>query len=54
MGLAYGATQDASAPAPRRITYLIDPEGKIRESWGTGAKIDTKVHPEEVLNQIPS
>jgi peroxiredoxin len=36
------------------MTYLIDPEGKVRESWGTSSKIDVKVHPEEVLRQIPA
>jgi peroxiredoxin len=54
VGLAYGATESASAPAPRRMTYLIDPGGQIRASWGTSSKIDVKVHAEEVLSAIPA
>jgi peroxiredoxin Q/BCP len=53
IGLAYGACDDAKAPAARRISYLIDPEGTVRQSWGTTSKLDVKTHPTEVLSHIP-
>jgi peroxiredoxin Q/BCP len=50
VGLAYGAADDTQAPAARRISYLIDPAGKIHTVW---PKVDTKVHHDEVIAQIP-
>ena len=34
MGVAYGAAGDAGASHPARISYLIDPEGKIAKVYG--------------------
>jgi len=53
LGLAYGACDDAAAGFARRISYLIDPDGKVKQSWGTTAKLDVNKHAEEVLREIP-
>ena len=49
MGLAYGAAGDAGASHPARISYLIDPEGKIAKVYG---KVVPAEHPDEVLRDI--
>jgi thioredoxin-dependent peroxiredoxin len=49
LGLAYGACEAADAPAPRRITYLIDADGKIASVW---RKVDVKTHADDVLTAI--
>src|SRR5262245_48916100 len=54
VGLAYGACETPSQATAKRISYLIDPEGKIVQSWGTTSKLDTKAHAEEVLREIPA
>ena len=36
---------------PKRLTFLIDPEGKVRKVYDV---TDTAAHPEEVLNDIRS
>jgi len=35
VGLAYGACDSASDAYPRRITYVIDPEGRIEQAIDT-------------------
>ena len=49
MSIAYGAVESVDAPYPKRISYLIKPDGKI-------AKVYTQVtpaeHPDEVLAAI--
>ena len=49
MGLAYGAAGDAEASHPARISYLIDPEGKIAKVYG---KVAPATHPDEVLRDL--
>ena len=49
MGLAYGAAGDASASTPARISYLIDPEGKVAKVYG---KVVPDDHPGEVLREL--
>jgi peroxiredoxin Q/BCP len=49
LGVAYGAADDESAGAPRRISYLIGPDGKIRKAY---PKVNAAAHPEEVLKDI--
>jgi peroxiredoxin len=39
----------ASAPAARRISYLIGPDGKIRKAY---PKVNAAAHPEEVLKDL--
>ena len=49
MGFAYGAADDASASHPARISYLIDPEGKVAKVYG---KVVPGDHPDEVLRDL--
>jgi peroxiredoxin Q/BCP len=49
VGVAYGAADDASARSPRRISYLIGPEGKIRRAY---PKVNAAAHPAEVLADL--
>jgi peroxiredoxin Q/BCP len=49
LGLAYGAADDAKQSHAKRISYLIDPDGKIRHVW---EKVDTSHHFADVLEQI--
>lgn len=49
VGLAYGAAEDASAGHPARISYLIDPEGKIVKVYG---KVVPTEHPDAVLADL--
>lgn len=50
IGVAYGAADDAKAKTARRISYLIDPEGKVRHVWD---RVDVKTHYADVLEKIP-
>jgi thioredoxin-dependent peroxiredoxin len=50
VGLAYGACDDASAGTPRRISYVIGPDGKIEHAF---PKVDAKTHPAAVLALLP-
>ncbi len=54
IAVAYGAADDKKASTAKRISYLIDPNGKIAGSWGIAKKLDTKTHPDEVLREIPA
>jgi len=49
IGLSYGACQSHDAPAARRISYLIGPDGKVQQVWG---KVDVKAHVADVLAAI--
>jgi len=49
IGLAYGAADDASARTARRVSVLIDPQGKVHKVW---PKVDVKAHPNDVLESI--
>ena len=46
IGLAYGACDDAKAATAKRISYLIDPQGKIKKAYAT---VKPAEHPAEVL-----
>jgi peroxiredoxin Q/BCP len=50
LSIAYGAAADAKAPYPRRVTYVIGPEGTIEQAV---AKVDVVAHPKGVLDSIP-
>jgi peroxiredoxin Q/BCP len=50
IGLAYGACDRADSDAPRRISYVIGPDGRIEHVF---PKVDTKTHPAEVLALLP-
>ena len=47
--MAYGAAESADAQYPARISYLIDPEGRIQQVYG---KVDPDAHPNQVLNDL--
>jgi peroxiredoxin Q/BCP len=50
LGLAYGACDDAKAGYAKRISYLIDEQGKILKAY---AKVQPADHPDEVLRDCP-
>ena len=50
MGAAYGADQP-DKPWPRRITYLIDPEGTIVRAYDLAGQ-DLEGHAQAVLDDI--
>jgi peroxiredoxin Q/BCP len=49
MGVAYGAAADTTAKTPRRISYLIGPDGTVVKAYG---KVAPAGHPTEVLTDI--
>ena len=49
IGLAYGACDDVEAEAPRRISYLIDPKGRIEQVY---PKVAPAEHPAQVLADL--
>lgn len=46
ISLAYGACDTAADEYPRRISYVIGPDGTIRHAF---PKVDPKTHPTQVL-----
>jgi peroxiredoxin Q/BCP len=50
LGLAYGACDSARDEYPRRISYVIGPDGVIRHAF---PKVDPKTHPRQVLDLFP-
>jgi len=51
LGLAYGAADDPAQPAPRRISYIIDPEGRVAHAF---PRVDTREHAADVLRLLPA
>jgi len=49
VGLAYGACDDATAGYARRISYLIDENGKILKAYGS---VSPRNHAAEVLADL--
>ena len=49
IGVAYGACDSPDAGYANRITYVIDPEGKIDQVYG---KVNAARHPEELLQKL--
>ncbi len=49
VGLAYGACDDAKAGYARRISYLIDEQGKILKAYDA---VSPRSHPAEVLADL--
>ena len=49
LGLAYGACDDARAGSPNRITYVVDPAGRIQEAI---LKVDARAHPADLLQRL--
>ncbi len=50
IGVKYGAADSADAKAAKRISYLIDPEGKIAKAFD---QVNPEEHPAEVLGAVP-
>lgn len=46
IGLAYGACDKPTAASARRITYVIGPDGKIKQAHPT---VSARTHPHELL-----
>jgi len=51
IGVAYGAAADSTSGAPKRISYLIGPEGRVLKAY---PKVSPASHPEEVLQDLAS
>jgi peroxiredoxin Q/BCP len=49
VGLAYGAADDPKAQFAKRISYLIDPDGKVKKAY---PKVNAAAHPEEILADL--
>ena len=49
IGLAYGAADSAGAEYAARVSFLIDPEGRVARAYGSVTPAD---HPAEVLTDI--
>jgi len=49
IGLAYGATDSPARDAPKRMSFLIDADGKIEKIW---PKVSAGAHPGEVLADL--
>jgi len=49
IGLAYGACEKATDTYPKRISYIIGPDGTVRHAF---PKVDPKTHPTEVLKLL--
>jgi peroxiredoxin Q/BCP len=51
IGMAYGACDSPQAGSAKRITYVIDPQGKIERAF---EKVSAAKHPEELLEVVGS
>jgi peroxiredoxin Q/BCP len=49
IGVAYGAAGGPTDEYAKRITYVIDPKGKIAQAH---PKVSPKTHPKEILDSI--
>jgi peroxiredoxin Q/BCP len=49
IGLAYGACDNLTAPYPKRITYVIGPDGHIAQAI---AEVNAREHPEQLLGTL--
>jgi peroxiredoxin len=47
--MKYGACDSTTAEYAKRISYVIDPEGKISQVYG---KVNPAEHPKEVLKTL--
>jgi peroxiredoxin len=47
--MAYGACQDPKDEYAKRITYVIDPSGRIAQAY---PKVSPKSHPKEILDTL--
>jgi thioredoxin-dependent peroxiredoxin len=47
--VAYGAAEDTGAKSHKRISYIIDPAGRIQKVYG---EVNAAEHPEQVLKDL--
>jgi peroxiredoxin len=47
--VAYGAADSRSAEMASRISYVIDPQGRIAQAY---PKVSPKSHPKEILQVL--
>lgn len=47
--MAYGACQDPKDEYAKRISYVIDPDGRIAQAY---PKVSPKSHPKEILESL--
>jgi peroxiredoxin len=47
--VAYGAADSRSTEMASRISYMIDPEGRIAQAY---PKVSPKSHPKEILQTL--
>jgi peroxiredoxin Q/BCP len=50
VGIAYGAADSPRTLWARRISYLIDGEGRVLKAY---PKVNAAAHPEEILKDLP-
>ena len=49
IGMAYGACENPKDEYAKRISYVIDPEGRIAQAY---PKVSPKSHPKEILESV--
>lgn len=49
VAIAYGAAEDADQERPKRVSVLIDPDGKVVRTYATP---DPETHPAEALAEL--
>jgi peroxiredoxin Q/BCP len=49
LAIAYGAAADANAGAPKRITVVVDPDGKVAKVYPA---VKPAEHPRQVLDDL--
>ncbi len=49
VSMTYGAAESADQVYPARISYLIDPTGRIARTYAT---VDPPTHPDQVLQDL--
>jgi peroxiredoxin Q/BCP len=52
VGMAYGAAENAEQPRAKRVSYLIDANGRVEKVYGFEAKMDAAAHPAVVLQDV--
>jgi peroxiredoxin Q/BCP len=50
VSMTYGAAESADQGYPARISYLLDPDGRVAKAY---PKVDAASHPEQVLQDLP-
>jgi peroxiredoxin len=51
IGVAYGVCKSRNAPVAKRVTYLIDAQGKVEKAW---ARLKPAEHATAVIEYLQS